>query len=104
MASNFQAVQAVPRGGSAEEEEEYDSEESEYEDESDDDASVKTAAPQAVEASDEEEAAEVQVSVTEYDEPLMAPPMANLLASLGVMLLGRKVDLFSPTMVRIARY
>jgi hypothetical protein len=43
------------------------------------------------------------VSVS-YDEPLVASPFLNLYVSIGVMFLAKKVDLFSPTMVRIARY
>jgi hypothetical protein len=43
------------------------------------------------------------VSVS-YDEPLVASPFLNLYVSIGVMFLAKKVDLFSLTMVRIARY
>lgn len=43
-------------------------------------------------------------SLTEYDEPLAPSPFINLYASLGVMLLARKFDLFHPTMVKIARF
>jgi Phosphate transport (Pho88) len=64
-----------------------------------------------VEATESEDEAEVvtdgiqiELKVAKYDEPLVASPLTNLYASLGVMLLARKVDLFHPTVVRIARF
>lgn len=101
----------VPRGGAASEEE-YD-EETEYDVEDEDEEEQQVAA-EADEVSeydyeDEEEeedetgGVQIEVNVEKFDEPLVASPLMNLYASLGVMLLGRKVDLFSPTMVRIAR-
>jgi Phosphate transport (Pho88) len=46
----------------------------------------------------------IELNVEKYDEPYFASPMSSLYASLGVMLLARKVDLFHPAMVRIARF
>jgi Phosphate transport (Pho88) len=50
------------------------------------------------------EGVQIELKVEKYDDPYFASPMSSLYASLGVMLLSRKVDLFHPTMVRIARF
>ena len=46
------------------------------------------------------EGVQIEVQVETLDEPLVASPMANLYASLAVMLLSRKIDLFHPTGAR----
>ena len=38
-----------------------------------------------------------------YDEPLVVPAMLQLYATFGVMMLSKRIDLFSPTVVRVAR-
>jgi Phosphate transport (Pho88) len=43
-------------------------------------------------------------NIVAYDEPLMPSPYINMLASVFVMLIGRKYDLFHPTLVRAARF
>jgi hypothetical protein len=100
-------------GGESEADGEEEGDQSEYDDESDDE---ETAASEA-EVEEEEvavakkkpkrakadRAAAAALSVS-YDEPLVASPFLNLYVSIGVMFLAKKVDLFSPTMVRIARY
>jgi hypothetical protein len=40
---------------------------------------------------------------TQYDEMLVMSPMTSMFATFGVMMLARKVDLFHPTVVRLAR-
>lgn len=92
--------------------EEEEGDQSEYDDESDNEETVAA----SEEADDEEDVAVTKtkpkrtqagraasVSVV-YDEPIVASPFLNLYVSIGVMFLAKKVDLFSPTMVRIARY
>ncbi|GAX15065.1 hypothetical protein FisN_12Lh238 [Fistulifera solaris] len=76
------------RGGSSteEEEEEYETEDEE-EDEDIVDSGVR-----------------IEMNVEKYDEPLVPSPMLNFYASIGVMLLARKVDLFSPTVVKLTRF
>jgi hypothetical protein len=85
------------RGGSTEEDE-YNEEGSEEEYDSDEESDVE---PETMSAAD---GVQIELKVEKYDEPLVASPMLNLYASLGVMLLGRRIDLFSPTVVRIARF
>lgn len=67
---------------SEEEEDEYDVEEEEEE---------------------EEESAELEES-SGYDEPLVQPAMLQLYATFGVMMLSKRLDLYSPIVVRVARY
>lgn len=50
------------------------------------------------------EGLQIELKVEKYDEPSFASPMSSLYASIGVMLLSRKVDLFHPTVVRLARF
>lgn len=42
--------------------------------------------------------------IVAYDEPLMPSPYINMMASVFVMLLSRKYDLFDPKLVKIARF
>ena len=99
---------AFPRGGSSTEEEEVI--------DCDDDEDESTSASLGIEeldaiddeSSDENEAeidgVQIEVKIEKFDEPFVVSPMSNLYASLGVMLLARKVDLFNPVIVRIARF
>jgi hypothetical protein len=95
------------RGGSSVEEEEEDK----YDDEGYDSEEVEEGVALVEEEEEEEEDEEddtsqgvqIEVKVEKFDEPLVAPPMINLFASLGVMLLGRRVDLFSKPVVVVAR-
>lgn len=106
LAANF------PRGGSSKEEE---NEGDEYDDE--DEADQVEVVEAVLDDDDDDEESEcedgaemdgVQIELInvekKYDDPIVASPMSNLYASLGVMLLARKVDLFHPTVVRIARF
>jgi len=88
-------IAEFPRGGADvdEEDEEYDDE---YDDEEEESEEVE-------EAEDESEGVQIEVNVEKYDEPLLASPMTNLYVSLGVMLLARRINLFSPKIVRLAR-
>lgn len=84
------------RGGSKVEEEEqhdqydYDQEydEEEYDDEEEEDVASQV---------------QIEVNVEKYDEPLVQSSMNNLMVSLGVMVLAKRVDLFSPRVVKLAR-
>jgi hypothetical protein len=91
------------RGGAVDEEDEYDEEE-EYDDEYD---AEEEEEEEEVEDMDEDEdetgGIQIELNVEKYDEPLVASPMTNLFATFGVMMLANRVDLFSPTVVRIAR-
>ncbi|GAX23664.1 hypothetical protein FisN_12Hh238 [Fistulifera solaris] len=80
------------RGGSSSTEEEEEEEESDTEDEEEDEEDVVDSGVQ------------IEMNVEKYDEPLVPSPMLNLYASIGVMLLARKVDLFSPMVVKLARF
>ncbi|CAB9514800.1 ribonuclease T2 activity [Seminavis robusta] len=40
----------------------------------------------------------------EFDEPLVASPMLGLYATFGVMALSKKISLYDPTVVRVARF
>jgi len=73
-------------------EEEEDEEEDEYDEEDEE------------EEKDEGDGVQIEVKVEKYDEPLVASPFSSMMASLGVMLLARKVNLFSPTFVKFARF
>lgn len=75
------------------EEEEYDEEDEEFDDE---EADMSNS---AVEYANRNQS----TSPEEYDSPLVPSPFTNLFASIGVMILARKYDLFHPVMVRIAR-
>jgi Phosphate transport (Pho88) len=86
-----QSVKVADEG--AEEEEEDDEEsDSEEEDEEEEDGTGSIA-----------DDIQIELKVQKFDEPLVASPLTNLYASIGVMLLARRVDLFHPTVVRIAR-
>ena len=100
----------VPRGGaSAEEDEEYDEEEeSEDDEESEDEDSDEEESEDEEESDDEEEEetgdqVRIEVAVQKFDEPLAPSPMINMYATFGVLLFGRKFDLLSPPIVRLAR-
>lgn len=103
----YERIWSFSRGGA--EESDADSEEGEEEgaDETDEENEEESEAESEGEESEpeDEEIDEVQIemSVEKYDEPLVASPMLNLYASLAVMMLARKVDLFSPKLVKIAR-
>ena len=52
----------------------------------------------------QETSTEVEQTLSEFVEPLVASPMLQLYATIGVMMLSKKIDLYNPTVVRIARY
>jgi hypothetical protein len=99
---------------------ENESEEEEEEDDDDEEERNSDIKPEQQEeeedkADDEEEAddienkvdiegVKIELKVEKYDEPYFASPMSSLYASLGVMLLSRRVDLFHPTIVRLVRF
>jgi hypothetical protein len=89
-----------PRGGSEREEGIEESEEEEYDEESDDASEL----PELAEVDDASDGVQIELNVEKYDDPLAASPMINLYATFGVMLLSRRIDLFNPTVVRLARY
>lgn len=71
---------------------EYDQYDDEEEGESADDSIVDT------------DGVQIEVKVEKFDEPLVASPLANLYATLAIFLLSRRIDLFHPTVVKIARF
>jgi hypothetical protein len=95
---NAYTIGSISRGGAeVDEEDEYD-----YDDEDEEEE-------EEVEEYDEEDETEddgvqIEVQVEKYDEPLIASPLTNLFVSLGVMLLAKRVDLFNPKIVKIARF
>lgn len=91
----------LTRGGAVEEEEdEYDEEgyDDEYDAEDEDEDEVEDE-----DADEETDGIQIELNVEKYDEPWVASPLTNLYATFGVMMLTRRFDLFSPTVVRIAR-
>lgn len=115
--NNDVLVALFPRGGfSSSTEEEDDGEETDDDGEDPTSAVVVEAEEDdedEKEASDELEeddgdsigAIQIEMKVEQsFDEPWVPSPMSNLYASLGVMMLARRVDLFQPTVVRIARF
>lgn len=122
----------VPRGGALEEDEEENSEsdEQEKEEKNDEDAVEQEDENDDDEEEEEEvvvvkkkkktrrklskslkqlkvrekEDAGTQVGESAYDEPYFASPMLQLYTTFGFMLISRKLDLFQPKVVRIARY
>jgi Phosphate transport (Pho88) len=58
----------------------------------------------AVQESDESDITDKSNSIQKYDDPYVPNSMSNMYISIVVMILGRKVDLLSPTMVRITRF
>ena len=91
-----------------ESEEEADQEEAEYDEEEEGAYDDEEEEEESVGVSDAEEdddgGIQIDVQVEKYDDPLVPSPFTNLFATFGVMMLSRKVDLFHPTVVRIARY
>jgi len=107
-----QRIATLSRGGSSSLEEEdadtedeydeYDQYDDEEEEENDDDETdVEAEGDDTTEIAD---GVQIEVNVEKFDEPLVASPLSNLYASLAVMLLSRKIDIFHPTVVKIARF
>jgi len=117
VADSICRISAVPRGGvllgdddEEEEEEEDDAEESDSSEGEEEEYDVEEEGEEdeydseSEEEEDEDMASfEVDVSKAEYDDPLVPSPLNNLYATLAVMLLSKRIDLFNPTVVRIAR-
>lgn len=78
----------------SEEEEDSDEEDSE-EEESEDEDEVQADEPSVVEES---------TSVSEYDDMMVPSPSTQLYSVIGVMLMSRRLDMFSPTVVMVGRY
>lgn len=78
----------------SDEEEDSDEEDSE-EEESEDEDEVQADEPSVVEES---------TSVSEYDDMLVPSPSTQLYSVIGVMLMARRLDMFSPTVVMVGRY
>jgi hypothetical protein len=111
----FSRLLEIQRGGAVDSDEEGEEEEADDDDEVDQERDDEDKEADEEEEEDESEAEEeeneedtieevqIEMTVQKFDEPLVASPLLNLYASIGVMILAKKVDLFSPTMVRIAR-
>lgn len=104
----LETVLNLSRGGAAgevaEEEDDDDEEEEDgAEEEQDEEDEYDEEDEEEEEEKDEGDGVQIEVKVEKYDEPLVASPFSSMMASLGVMLLARKVNLFSPTFVKFAR-
>lgn len=97
----FDRIYAQLRGGSTEEDE-YDEEVSEDEYDSEESSDVDENEDKVADATNN--GVQIEMNVQKYDEPLAPSPMINIYATIGVMLLAKRVDLFDPTVVRIARF
>jgi Phosphate transport (Pho88) len=96
----------IPRGGSSKEEEDENDEEGDEDEDEDSSASVEPTTVDLDAAADNAEidGVQIELNVEKYDEPWAPSPFSNLYISLGVMVLARKIDLFNPTVVRLARF
>ena len=104
-------IATLSRGGSSSLEEEdadtedeydeYDQYDDEEEENDDDETDVEEEDDDTTEIAD---GVQIEVNVEKFDEPLVASPLSNLYTSLAVMLLSRKIDIFHPTVVKIARF
>lgn len=81
--------------------EESDDEASDDEDEEYDEESSSSDEEEYESAREEEE---VSITIGEYDIQLAPPPGLQIGALLGVMLLSKRLDMYSPKVVRFARY
>jgi hypothetical protein len=120
----------VPRGGSSEVEENVDEDESinevtqtinieddsneeeneedeqdgdddeEHEEEEDDEEEERQT--ETTDTSDDN--VDVQQALVEYDEPFVPSSWTNLYVSFGVMMLAKRIDLYNPKIVRVARF
>jgi hypothetical protein len=81
--------------------EETDGEQSEDEEEDEDEAEEKDAEEQ--DEDDEEGEIATQAKVEKYDDPLFPSALMGLYSTMGIMMLSRRVDLFHPMVVKIAR-
>ena len=119
--SHWQILQTLRAGATVEEEVEVDIDEdieevevdivedtvdsvdAETDDEvSDDEVEDSSSDEEEYESALEEE--EASITIGEYDIQLAPPPGLQIGALLGVMLLSRRLDMFSPKVVRFARY
>ena len=82
---------------------ETEEEEDDVENDKDDDDEAEEDVD-AVNESDSSETTIESNSIQKYDDPYVPNSMSNMYISIAVMILGRKVDLLSPMMVRITRF
>ena len=119
------AIAEALRGGATEEEDEDEEEDADDEDDEGDEVAVEEAEEEEEdeyddededeydveeedeyddeEEEDEEENAVADASESEYDEPYFMSPSMQLYTTLGAMMLGSRVDLFTPAVVRLVR-
>jgi hypothetical protein len=76
-------------------------EQSEDEEEDEDEAEEEDAEEQ--DEDDEEGEIATQAKVEKYDDPLFPSALMGLYSTMGIMMLSRRVDLFHPMVVKIAR-
>jgi hypothetical protein len=104
------------RGGAVEEsdgeddydEEEYDEYDEETEGEQSEDAEEDEDEAEESDVEEEDENNEegeiaTKAKIEKYDDPLFPSPLMGLYSTMGIMMLSRRVDLFHPTVVKIAR-
>jgi hypothetical protein len=92
------------RGGAIEEDE-SDSEgyDSEYDDEYDDEEEEEDEESDENEQDDSALQATASTGEVEFVDPLYISPMMGMYSTVAVMMLSRRIDLFNPTVVKIAR-
>ena len=109
----IQRLRAGATDDDEEEEEEDDDEEEEEEDEDEVEVEEEEDEEEEEEETDDEEeetselieaAATEDDDAAEYDAMLIPSPSLQMYSVIGVMLLARKLDMFSPTVVKAGRY
>jgi hypothetical protein len=99
------ATRLARGGASVEENEEEESEDEDYEvDEADEGEESEYDYEDEEDEVGDVEDVQIEVSVQKFDDPFVPSPFTNLYVSIGVMLLARRIDLFHPTVVKIARF
>ena len=94
----------IPRGGGKDDDEDEDVDETkggEDEEDYEDEEEYDEESEEYDEDVDDED--QLEVKDQEYDEPLQVSPMMSMYVTLGIMFLSKKIDLFSPNVIRLAR-
>mmetsp|Transcript_2049 Transcript_2049/g.3146 ORF Transcript_2049/g.3146 Transcript_2049/m.3146 type:complete len:357 (-) Transcript_2049:90-1160(-) len=94
------------RGGSSDTEDEYESDVDldESDEESDDESQDESDDESDDESEVSEEAVAVEVDDSEYDKMIVPSPISQLYSIFGVMIISRRLDMTSPTVVRACRF
>ena len=95
---HFSSLLSVRGGADSDDDESESDEEDEYDDTDDEEDDEEESDVE------QDEAAPIAKKNIIYVDPLFPSPMMSLYSTVGIMLLSRKVDLFHPTVVKVARY